>query len=381
MRSSTGTQSPSGGSPASITRRRPLPSSDGTVTFADVQLPYGVVNGTVTDYAFYVQETKTPAGYAPAADTAVTLTAGQPTTLSDPIVNQKGVVITLTKYDKPFGVTEGRSTLAGAQFTLYRMNADGTQDATFAPLSKTTLEDGAIRFDNLPQLTNGQYYAIRETNTPNGFEEGSLELYDVTYTAEPKEIVGENGYFCVATNADVALNAYNTPLGKIAILKYDYLDHTALPRNAIFKAEGEVNLQAKGDGTTADWELAGYDAKGDHYEKGGISYTFYYIEDVPQGTYTVTETEKPTGYLYTPNATGELWSTEQSVEVGNDGGIAVVVFANLPDPVEFDVDIEKKAEYLGEGDLLGDDISAHPVHPQPLHLRHRAAAGKRDPHG
>ena len=32
----------------------------------------------------------------------------------------------------------------------------------------------------------------------------------------------------------------------------------------------------------------------------------------------------------------------------------MVVFANLPDPKEFDVDIEKKAEYLGEGDLLGD---------------------------
>ena len=68
--------------------------ADGKVTFANVQLPYGVVNGDVKDYAFYVQETKTPAGYAPAADTAVTLTAGKTTTLSDPIVNQKGVVIT-----------------------------------------------------------------------------------------------------------------------------------------------------------------------------------------------------------------------------------------------------------------------------------------------
>ena len=85
------------------------------------------------------------------------------------------------------------------------MNADGTQDADFAPLSQTTLEDGAIRFDNLPQLTNGQYYAIRETKTPDGFEEGSLELYDVTNTAKPTPITaGENGYFRVATNADVA---------------------------------------------------------------------------------------------------------------------------------------------------------------------------------
>lgn len=338
----------------SATKRTSI--ADGTVTFEDVQLPYGVVNGTVTGYAFYVQETKTPAGYAPAADTAVTLTAGQRTTLSDPIVNQKGVVITLTKYDKPCRVEEGRSTLAGAQFTLYRMNADGTKDADFAPQSKTTLEDGAIRFDNLPQLTNGQYYAIQETKTPNGFEEGSLELYDVTNTAAaPRKIPGEDGFFPVATNADVDLNAYNTPLGKIAILKYDYLDPTALPKNATFKAEGPVTLQAHGEGTTAKWELAGYEAKGDHYEKDGISYTFYYIEDVPQGTYTVTETGKPTGYLYTPDAEGEVWSTKQEVEVGNDGGIAVVVFANLPDPKEFDVDIEKDAEYLGEGDLLGDE--------------------------
>ena len=42
------------------------------------------------------------------------------------IVNQKGVVITLTKYNKPYAVTEGRGTLDGAEFTLYRMSASGS---------------------------------------------------------------------------------------------------------------------------------------------------------------------------------------------------------------------------------------------------------------
>ncbi len=342
-----------------------ISSADGTVTFEDVQLPYGVVNGTVKDYAFYVQETKTPAGYAPAADTAVTLTAGQRTTLSDPIVNQKGVVITLTKYDKPYGVEEGRSTLDGAEFTLYRMNEDGTQDTTFTPLSQTTGSDGAgaIRFDNLPQLTNGQYYAIQETKTPDGFEEGSLELYDVTNTAEPGKIAG-NGFFRVATNADVDLNAYNTPLGKIAILKYDYINTDEKPVGATFTATNDEDstIFYKGtlrlaNGRDEQTLAGGYTLTGDHYVKGDVSYTIAYLTGVAPGTYTVVENTKPTGYLYTPDSEpGDPWHTTQyDVEVANDGSTAVVVFANLPDPEDFAVNIDKSAEYLGEGDLLGEE--------------------------
>ena len=341
-----------------------ISKADGTVTFANVQLPYGVVNGTVKDYAFYVQETKTPTGYAPAADTAVTLTAGQTTTLSDPIVNQKGVVITLTKYDKPYRVEEGRSTLDGAEFTLYRMNADGTQDTTFTPLSQTTGSDGAgaIRFDNLPQLTNGQYYAIQETKTPDGYLKDSLELYTVANGTDA-QITAENGYFRVATDEDVTLEAYNTPLGKIAILKYDYINTGEKPVNATFTATNDENSNIHYNGTLrlandSDEKIleGGYRLEGDHYVKDGVSYTIAYLTGVAPGTYTVVENTKPTGYLYTPKSDpGDPWHTTQTVPVENDGSTAVVVFANLPDPEDFAVNIDKSAEYLGEGDLLGEE--------------------------
>ena len=36
----------------------------------------------------------------------------------------------------------------------------------------------------------------------------------------------------------------------------------------------------------------------------------------------------------------------------------MVVFANLPDPEDFTVNIDKSAEYLGEGDLLGEEYQA-----------------------
>ena len=356
--------------------------ADGKVTFANVQLPYGVVNGDVKDYASTCRRPRPPQATRPRRTPLSRSRQARPRPFLTPSINQKGVVITLTKYDKPYGVEEGRSTLAGAQFTLYRMNADGTQDADFAPLSQTTLEDGAIRFDIPPAAHElASYYAIRETKTPDGLEEGSLELTTSPIPQSPRRSPPVR----TATSAwprtrDVALNAYNTPLGKIAILKYDYLDPTALPKDATFEAVGPVTLQAHGDGTPAGWELAGYDAKGDHYEKDGISYTFYYIEDVPQGTYTVTETEKPTGYLYTPNAEGEFGARSR---VSRSATMAASPWWCLPTcPTRrSSMSISRRRRNTSAKATCWAMHISPSVHPQPLHLRHRAAAGKRDPHG
>ena len=83
---------------------------------------------------FYIKELTTPDAYtAPETDKEVALAPGSDVTLTgeNAIVNEKGVVITLTKYNKPYAVTEGRGTLDGAEFTLYHMSASGSVKETF----------------------------------------------------------------------------------------------------------------------------------------------------------------------------------------------------------------------------------------------------------
>ena len=146
------------------------------------------------------------------------------------------MVITLTKYNKPYAVTEGRGTLDGAEFTLYHMSASGSVKKTF--LAQTT-KNGQVQFVNLPQLKDGEYYAIKETVTPDGYLKDSLELYTVANGTYTQITADDNGYFRVATDEDVTLAAYNTPLGKIAILKYDYINTDKKPVNATFTATND----------------------------------------------------------------------------------------------------------------------------------------------
>ena len=335
--------------------------AEGMAAFKNVRLPYVHVSGTALTY--FVTETETPTGYAPAEDCEVHLVPGQPTSLTGDkaIVNEQGVVITLTKYDRPHDVPDGRGRLSGAEFKLYRMSAEGAVLETLSTqITGENGEAGTIRFDNLPQLEGGEYYAIRETVTPEGFVKGSLELY----VREGDAITPDaDGYYPVATNADVALDAYNTPYGRIAILKYDYINRDALPTGGRFVAtnnaasdtyyNGTLRLAQSGDEATLE---GGYRLDGNHYVKDGISYTVAFLEDVVPGDYTVVEESKPHGYLYTPNSKpGDPWHTTKRVTVANDGSTAVVVFANLPDPKDFTVDIKKTAKYLGEGDLQGDE--------------------------
>ena len=335
--------------------------SDGKAAFENIKLPYEAFDGTGT-LSYFVTETITPDNYTPSADRAVTLSAGATAQLTgeNAIVNQRGVVITITKYDKPYAVTENRGPLAGAQFTLYRMSAAGAVLETFP--AQTTGADGQVQFVNLPQLADGEYYAIQETVTPTGYLQDSLELYTVangTYT----QIAAVNGYFRVATDEDVTLEAYNTPLGKIAILKYDYINTDQKPVGATFTATNDEDSTIFYKGTLrlandSDEKIleGGYRLTGDHYVKDGVSYTIAYLTGVVPGEYTVKENNKPNGYLYTPDSDpGDPWHTTQTVTVENDGGTAVVVFANLPDPEDFTVNIDKSAEYLGEGDLLGEE--------------------------
>ena len=336
---------------------------NGRVTIADIQLPHAVVS-TSTDMSgtYSIKEVVTPEAYtAPETDAQVALKPGDNTNLTgdSAIVNERGVVITITKYNKPYAVTEGRGTLDGAEFTLYHMSESGSVKETFPA---QTTKNGQVQFVNLPQLKDGEYYAIQETAIPDGYVEDSLEVYN---GATPIA-ADANGYYKVATDVDVNINAYNTPYGKIAILKYDYVDHSKLPVGGLFTATNDADAQIHYSATlrtaqSGDESLlaGGYQLSGNHYVKDGISYSVAYMNDVEPGTYTVVEEESPDGYLYTPDSTADdPWHTTQSVTVPEDGSTAVVVFANLPNPTSLSVNIEKAGEYKGEGDLLGEEYQA-----------------------
>ena len=338
--------------------------ADGRVTIADIQLPYAVVSASADMSGTYsIKEVVTPEAYtAPETDAQVALAPGDNNTSltgDSAIVNERGVVITITKYNKPYAVTEGRGTLDGAEFTLYHMSESGSVKETFPA---QTTKNGQVQFVNLPQLKDGEYYAIQETAIPDGYVEDSLEVYNgATLIA-----ADANGYYKVATDVDVNIDAYNTPYGKIAILKYDYVNHSKLPVGGLFTATNDANAEIDYSATlrtaqSGDESLlaGGYQLSGNHYVKDGISYSVAYMNDVEPGTYTVVEEESPDGYLYTPDSTADdPWHTTQSVTVPEDGSTAVVVFANLPNPTSLSVNIEKAGEYKGEGDLLGEEYQA-----------------------
>ena len=338
--------------------------ADGRVTIANIQLPYAVVSASADMSGTYsIKEVVTPEAYtAPETDAQVTLAPGDNNTSltgDSAIVNERGVVITITKYNKPYDVTEGRGTLDGAEFTLYHMSESGSVKETFPA---QTTKNGQVQFVNLPQLKDGEYYAIQETAIPDGYVEDSLEVYN---GATPIA-ADANGYYKVATDVDVNIDAYNTPYGKIAILKYDYVNHSKLPVGGLFTATNDANAEIDYSATlrtaqSGDESLlaGGYRLSGNHYVKDGISYSVAYMNDVEPGTYTVVEEESPDGYLYTPDSTADdPWHTTQSVTVPEDGSTAVVVFANLPNPTSLSVNIEKAGEYKGEGDLLGEEYQA-----------------------
>jgi archaellum component FlaF (FlaF/FlaG flagellin family) len=334
---------------------------NGAISIAGIKLPYemfvkeGATIATSGE-TFYLQEVEAPDGYTKdATPKPVTLVAGGAADIEEAFVNATAMTITLTKYGKPFAPGVILDTLDGAEFTLYKKAADGA----IAQVGKaTTANGGVITFTNLPKLTEeGEAYLIKETQTPAGYVPGLTQVMTAdgatTFTAD------EDGYFTIGKDENVALNAYNTPYGRIVILKSDYINTTELPMNALFTvvndSDAGINYNPSGTrkATAGDPALDGYALSGDHYEKDGVFYTVTMTgQEVIPGTYTVTETANPTGYLYTPNAgAGDAWSQTKSVTVPTDGSTVVVEFTNLPDPTGLTVSMEKSGEYQSAGNL------------------------------
>ena len=329
---------------------------NGNASLTGIKLPYDVVTGTATAPKFYLEETVTPEEYYPAEDQPVTLTAGMTdqTYLMNPIVNQKGLQITVTKYAKLYGDAGETEYLSGATFALYELVNGEYREIEH----QTTVANGQITFSNLRKLTaEGEGYFLKEIDFPDGYVEG----YTQVRINNQEVAANEDGYFPVAdhtTTADVSVSAYNKPLSQIFILKRDYLDGSKLVNGANFTVKGTseegkekaytVNVTGKAPENAPAELPGGYELNADgYYVKDGTLYTVAATlpKVVEPGTYTVAEDldNLPDGYLATGTVTSDDLATTKEVTVASDGSVAVVTFANVPNPEDLDLTLTKSA--------------------------------------
>ena len=329
----------------------------GSGELENIKLPYDVITGTDSEPEFFLTETKTPDAYYPAEDTPVALSATAPTPTNVEIVNEAGIQITLTKYGRLPDYATDADVLSGATFALYEYSVVEDELAYTLVETQTTGPDGQITFSNLRKLdeTKGERYYIVETVTPETHVADSTQVYVGSNKVEPTDVDGQK-YFLVAVDETVAnVKAYNMPKGQIVILKRDLMDLNALVKGAIFTV-----TDANGDGYTVRptggtdtvqsdaLELPGYTydaATGSYVDGSGVHYTVAMTDVVlAPGTYTVTESKVPDKYLATTVLVdGVKWETTKTVTVGENGGVAVATFANVPNPTHLGLEMTKTA--------------------------------------
>ena len=190
---------------------------------------------------------------------------------------------TIVKVDKE--VTTKK--LEGAQFTLTALNENG-EPASEPDYEKTTDANGEAKFENVPL---GKYI-LKETGAPQGYQ---LPV-DVTYevVADERGVYIEGGVLMSdGTNFYIPNTQLPTPTtGNFTITKVDADNHDLKLTGAQFTLKKDGYVQTR----TSDQGIA----------------AFY---NVPVGTYTLTETVAPQGYVK-PN---EIYT----VKVNENGKISV----------------------------------------------------------
>ncbi len=247
---------------------------NGVVTFADVPV---VKDGT----SYTITEVTAPPGYLPtivkltakveysdATKTSVTVTNPATDLKNDPAPFVANTKVSVLKTD------EDGMKLAGASFTLYK--SDGLVLAT--AVSGT---DGIALFTNIP--TNNAY-TIKETSAPTGYEI-STQILSFTVSNE------------LPLTFTVVNKKQTVKTGSISILKTDERGATLSGAEfTLYDTNGKA-VQAvvtKADGTAE-------------------------FNKVPEGSYTVTETRAPLGYIAAAGST--------SVKV-TDGSALSLTFIN-----------------------------------------------------
>ena len=151
------------------------------------------------EYSYYVVEVSPSSGYK---TTYITTSGGMHdnglTTINNKVVK---VPIEIIKVDK----TDMKTTLAGAQFTLYQLDQDKNGSyvsGTTGKVSEITGDDGTVIFKDLAE----GYYEIKETKVPDGYvvrNGGSIYVK-----------VAEDGISLLAKSSDKAVKNWSKLVSK-----------------------------------------------------------------------------------------------------------------------------------------------------------------------
>ncbi len=338
-----------------------------TATFT---LPFDRLLADEAADQYYLKEVEAPAELEFAADRAFTVSqsANILDITAEPLVDEGGLYIDLTKYGRTKEHATEADTLAGVEFTLYTWNGSS---ATLQ-YALTTDAQGNLLFPNLKRLSGDRVYALAETSTPEGFVPELNELYvnDQPVTPLSVTIGGEKRrLFVITQNQTVTVKAYNTPTGKIAVLKYNYLEPTSsatvdVPHYAIFSVKRLDELGAVAETINDHVIVTRYEAADPDALAGGIAknpatglykdangwyYVDFVVDGLVPGRYLIHEEQQAEHFYYTPNSVEtDPWYPTKTVEVDNDGGVTVCLFTNIPKPEAPKININKTVTAIND---------------------------------
>lgn len=296
---------------------------------------------------YTLSETTTPKGYLTAADQTVTVVSGQSTTVTvtDVPANDPAFVRVQKSDADGSEAAQGDASLTGAQFEVsYFANTDGdTSGEPTRTWTFSTGEGGYCDFNDASEYVGGDAlytnpdgavvmpvgsYSVRETKAPDGY------LVDpTTYTAQvkidPEAASGQGADWVWDANpnskhidVDQQGNATLTQseqvaLGGLSVQKYDAESGSDLPMGSATLAGAEftiINRSAapivyKGKTIPVGGIV---DVIATVASESGVSVASTGEKDLPYGTYLVTETKAPTGYVLNSDYA-------QTVQVRADG--------------------------------------------------------------
>ena len=371
------------------------------VFYADMKTLGLESTGNMTG-TFYIREIKAPAAqYNLIKDTDFQFSAGQVLDLTSDeaknLVDHSGLTvdITLIGHTKENAAKhEDPTKVPGATFELYKKDKDGnitlvtSYDEDGNPVTGTvTDKDGEGSFVFLDELEEGESYILVQKTTTDGYWD-TKTYYDTTMGVDTETIAIDGKTYPATTvftyesqkeDPSVDITVYNMPKSSLLVLKYDYeTPQTVIPEKATFKAEmtaagieGDDVADYHYDAILVQKDAAiteaikaqaaeqGYDYIGGVFADTDKNYSYYVVQGARPGTYTVTETNGAEGYLYTPAAeeTDPWYGVRTGVVVDDDGGLAIISYANVPNPESNKINIEKESTAThgtGENGTLGN---------------------------
>lgn len=258
---------------------------------------------SLTSGWYVLKETKAPAGYAVSSDNIISnIQANQINELQ--IENEKYITLGVTKTGRLSGnepYTGLSEPLGGAQFTIYSDEQCNTiaQDYTNPDEPKnaviTTYISGGKSSSNKVMLKKGASYWIKETKTPQGYQEN-------TAAVELTKLKENDTYEYIYQAVNIA-----STLGQIKITKQDASNDNIKLEGIVFEIYDKDNnkvdtLTTRNDGTAESIFL-------------------------PDGTYTIKEVSQPDGY--SAKSKGRVFkSVDNSTHIADTQGDGIEVKAN-----------------------------------------------------